>query len=371
MRVVQLPLQGTGGQPIELQVRPIRSTIDTQPLTSELEDYRDLLVATDKDEGTVEAYIYQLRSLLEAAQGYDSLIALFLDPTVLGRALVNDRSKYGRQLSRWTLAQRRSAIRSFARMMGPQLKRLTGRDPLEIIVEALRLSSERVGIGFRLTGGVPRRRGGPHPSPDEVAAITREAARAPGFEGHRNLAFFWILFESGSRVNALREVSCADLVELPMGGVRLQIHAKGKSQRREIELTRHSWDLLRTYIEQFNCQTATSERIPPIVIGERTPLWRGTGGGLWPYNSVSNTFQGACLNAGTQAYILHSLRRAFASQAAAFLPRHTVALSGGWSRTRRMDDHYIRAQPRSVEEKLSTPLADSIRILGNASSTSL
>ena len=371
MKVVQLPLEGTGVQPIELQARPVHRPIDAQPLSSELEEYKDLLAATGKDEDTIKAYIYQLRSLLKAAQGYESPMAFFLDPKALGRALVNDTSKDGRQLSKWTMAQRRSAIRSFARMMGPQARRLTGRDPLGIVEEALRLSTERVGGGFRLTGGAPRRRGGPHPSPDELAAIIQETAREPGFEGHRNEAFLWILFESGSRVNALREASCADLVELPMGGIRLQIHAKGRSQRREIELTPHGWDLLRTYIEKFNCQTATDARMPPIVIGERTPLWRGARGGLWPYDGVSKTFQRACLNAGTRAYILHSLRRALASQAAATLPRHTVALAGGWGGTRRPDDHYIRVQPRSIEEKLSSPCWESKRILGDASSTSL
>ena len=371
MNESQLPFEEDRAQPVEIPPKESKSPLVTRPLSRELERYRRLLVATGKPEGTAKKYIQHLRRLAEIAEAPENIMGLFSNPEALGRALVNDRSSAGSQLSRWTLAGRRSAIRSFARMMGPQLRRLTGRDPLRIVQEALRLSSERVGTGFRLTGGAPRRRGGPHPSPDELVAIIREAGQAPGFEGHRNTAFFWILFETGSRVNALREASCADLIKLPMGGARLQIHAKGKSRRREIELTPHGWDLLHTYIQKFNCQTATNARISPIVIGERTPLWRGTRGGSWPYPSVSKAFQSACLNAGTRAYVLHSLRRAFASEAAATLPRHTVARAGGWSGTRRMDDHYIRAEPRSIEEKLSTPLDDSIGISGDESRTSL
>ena len=39
MKVVQLPLEGTGVQPIELQARPVHRPIDAQPLSSELEEY--------------------------------------------------------------------------------------------------------------------------------------------------------------------------------------------------------------------------------------------------------------------------------------------------------------------------------------------
>ena len=77
------------------------------------------------------AYHYQLRAHLRVAARLAGRTVgigdLFADPALLGRVLVDDlaQGRAGR-LSKWTLAQRRSAIRSFVTLMRPELLPLLG-----------------------------------------------------------------------------------------------------------------------------------------------------------------------------------------------------------------------------------------------------
>jgi hypothetical protein len=94
-----------------------------------------------------------------------SLSDLFSSPSLLGALLTDDVGTLDdRQLSRWTLAQRRSAIRSFATLMRPELLQMTGVDPHVQLDKALRNVAERVAGGYRPTGGAPRHRGGYAPT---------------------------------------------------------------------------------------------------------------------------------------------------------------------------------------------------------------
>ena len=116
-----------------------------------------------------QAYQYHLRSTLTIASRLAgravTCVDLFQDERLLGRALVDDTAPtLGHQLSKWTLAPRRSALRSFAKLMRPELLTLLGVDPHDRLDRALRAVAERVGGGYRLTGGAPRRRGGTAPS---------------------------------------------------------------------------------------------------------------------------------------------------------------------------------------------------------------
>src|SRR5262249_28054803 len=143
---------------------------------------------------------------------------LFRDEQLLGNALVEDTAPtLGTRLSKWTLAQRRSAIRNFVTLMRPELLALLGEEPHDRVDRALRAVAERVGTGYRLTGGAPRRRGGWAPSEPEIRALLDALGAAPGYRGTRNLAFFSILAETGARVNALRNLDGADCFEMPSG----------------------------------------------------------------------------------------------------------------------------------------------------------
>ena len=307
---------------------------------------------------TREAYIFQLTQLVAAGRRHGlrerhGLITLFRDERLLGLALTDDESAGGGMLSRWTLAQRRTAVRSFARLMAPELRSLLAEEPEAVVVRALRRVAERVGGGYRLTGGTPRHRGGRAPTPAEVDAIVEEVGKAPGFKGARNRAFFTLLHETGSRVNALRGITGDAMVVLPGGRMRLMLPAKGQATPREVELSERAAGLLLEYVSAFNRHAVVAGRSERITIGEPELVWRSSWGIRWAYHGVAETFARACLAAGVHAYTLHSLRRAFATDAASTLPRHTVARAGGWQGLDRLDNHYIRPRNEVIIRKLT------------------
>ena len=198
---------------------------------------------------------------------------LVRDEELLGRVLVDDTAPtLGTRLSRWTLAQRRSAIRDFVTLMRPELMALLGEDPHDRLDRALRAVAERVGAGYRLTGGAPRRRGGRAPSGRRSGRTGRRRAGSWLSSALRNRAFFTILAETGARVNALRQLDGADCVEMPSGRLRLFLHEKGKAEPREVELSREAADCV-TRVRR-GVQLSGSR---PTVAGARPPRRAGAG----------------------------------------------------------------------------------------------
>ncbi len=128
--------------------------------------------------------------------------------------------------------------------MRPELLALLGVDPRQVLDIALRGVAERVGTGYRLTGGTPRRRGGRAPTGEEIDAVVAKVGMAPGFLGHRNTAFVAILAATGARVNALLRLDGSDCVLMPSGRLRLFLHEKGKLRQREVELSARNAELL-------------------------------------------------------------------------------------------------------------------------------
>lgn len=335
--------------------RPFPSGDTTSPTL--LAQYVQRLAHTGLSAKTQQAYIFQVGQLLGAARrhgfsGHGSLLALFRDDRLLGLALTDDASATAGILSRWTLAQRRSAVRAFARLMAPELRPHLSDEPETIVARALRGRAERVGSGFRLSGGAPRRRGGPVPPRTEVAAIIAEAGRAEGYKGARNHAFFTLLYETGSRVNALRGLTGDAVFVMPSGRLRLMLHAKGQAMPREVELSQLAAARLTAYVASFNREATIAGRCERITLGEPGPVWRSSWRGQWAYDGVVETFQRACFATGAPAYGIHALRRAFATDAAATLPRHVVARAGGWRGLQRLDNHYIRPHRETVADKL-------------------
>lgn len=308
----------------------------------------------------IAAYRYQLCAVLRAASRLAgvrvALPELFRDEALLGRAIVDDVAADGRaKLSRWTLAQRRSAVRSVASMMRPELLPLLGEEPGRVVDRALRGAAERVGAGYRLTGGTPRRRGGFAPSRDQVAALLVAVGRAPGYEGPRNRAFLGILAGTGSRVNALRLLDGADCLVLPNGRLRVYLHEKGKSERREVELSAEAARDLQAYAQAFNRHAAARGCTGRVRLGEPGAVWRNADGRRWGYGAVVELLRAGCVAAGIPPCGPHALRRAFATEAASRLPRHVVAQAGGWQGIERLDEHYVQPRDATIWEKLSGP----------------
>ena len=285
------------------------------------------------------AYRRQMKStLLIASRLVGSAVTvadLFQNEQLLGRSVIDDEARgRGSPLSKWTLAQRRSAIRKFVTLMRPELTRILGADPNVVLDRALRAVAERVGGGYRLTGGTPRRRGGRAPSEGQIRDVLDALGQAAGYRGVRNCAFFQILAETGARINALRRLDGTDCVEMPSGRLRLFLHEKGKAAPREVELSHDAARALRAYTEAFNYHAAVRRWRVRVRLGEPSPVWRNSALGCWSYNDVLATLRAACLAAAVPLFTPHALRRAFATDAASVLPRHIVAQAGGWQGVR-------------------------------------
>ena len=92
------------------------------------------------------------------------------DEGLLGQVLVTDEREDGGRCSKSTIAHRRTAIRSVVTMLRPELQSALGRDPHDVIRDALRAVAERRGGGYRISAGTPRTRGGPTPNAEELRA---------------------------------------------------------------------------------------------------------------------------------------------------------------------------------------------------------
>jgi integrase len=304
------------------------------------------------------AYAYQMRSMLAIAtrvSGQPVTCAdLIQDEKLLGRVLVHDIAPtLQTQVSRWTLAQRRSALRSFAALMRPELLALLGEEPLDRVERALRSVAERIGAGYRLNGGAPRRRGGRAPTAGQIADVLEAVGREPGYRGDRNLAFFTILAETGVRVNALRMLDGADCIEMPNGRLRVFLHQKGTGEPREVELSHDAAAKLRAYVGAFNYHAAVRRWPVRVRLGETGAVWRNSPRGRWSDADIRATLGAGCSAAEVLAFTSHAFRRAFATDAASVMPRHTVAQAGGWKGLERLDDHYVQPRAATIREKLA------------------
>lgn len=63
--------------------------------------------------------------------------------------------------------------------------------------------------------------------------------------------------------------------------------------------------------------------------------------------------KGAAIRANVTPFTSHALRRAFATEATESVSRAIAAIAGGWTSTRRMDDHYTQPSMTKVMRQLS------------------
>ncbi len=318
--------------------------------------FEQRLTSAGRSKATCKAYLYQISVILQVAARLAgqplSVVDLFCVPYLLGRALVEDRPRVtGIQLSRWTLDQRRSAIRSLATFAWPELAARTGGDPHQLLDTALRSVAQQVGTVFRLPGGRPRKRGGVTPEREQIRAVIEVSGAAPGYRALRDKAFLTILAESGARVNALRTLDGTRCYELSDGTLRLFLHEKGKLRPRQIELSAVATARLRAYIAMYNQVQIHLGRATRIRLGKPGPMWRNSSRGCWPYGDLRLRLRKVCVQAEVRPFTPHALRRAFATDAARVFPRHEVALAGGWRGSDRMDEHYITVRPSELAKK--------------------
>ena len=131
------------------------------------------------------------------------LIGLFREPLLLGAILVAaERAGGGSEVSGWTVANRRTAMRSVAGLLAPELEAAGISEPSSVVDEALRACAERVGMRYRLPKAPVRNRGGHAPSPADVRAVMTAMREEPGWAGRRDAILVELMFVTGCRVNA-------------------------------------------------------------------------------------------------------------------------------------------------------------------------
>jgi integrase len=153
-------------------------------------------------------------------------------------------------------------------------------------------------------------------------------------------------------INALRELDGRDCVRLSTGRLRLFLYEKGKQEPREVELSLDVSRALQVYVEAFNQCATQSGWQARMRLGEPGPIWRQPRGDYWQYRDIVATLRTGCASADTPDFTPHELRRAFASDTASGLPRHTVAQAGGWKGVECLDNHYIQPREPSIWSKL-------------------
>ena len=195
--------------------------------------------------------------------------------------------------------------------------------------------------------------GGPTPTRDEIQAILAAMGRTAGWAGLRDRAFATLLGSTAARVTALRTLDAADCHVLPDDRVRIFLHQKNGRARHEVELDRESRAALRLYVLGFNETMQAAGRLDRIALGQPGPVWRTARGTQLPDKTMRAALQRACCLAGTPDYTPHAFRRAWATGAAAVLPRWEGALGGGWRGTARFDASYVTPRRTAVWTKLS------------------
>jgi integrase len=281
-----------------------------------------------------------------------AILDLFRDETLLGQVLVSDRFADGRMCSKSTMAHRRTEARSLATILKPELRTYLGRDPHDVIRDALRTFAERRGGGYRITGGTPRSRGGPTPTKPELQGIVSAIGQGTGWVGLRDRAIAALLAGTASRVTAMLTLDGADCHVLPGDRVRLLLHQKNGRERHEVELDQASATALRLYVAAYNDAMQCAGRQHRITLGAPGSIWRTERGTRMPAQSFRDALKRACEMAGTRNYTPHAFRRAWATSASEVLPRWEGALGGGWHGTERFDASYVTPTRTAAWQKL-------------------
>ena len=132
------------------------------------------------------------------------------------------------------------------------------------------------------------------------------------------------------------------------------IYARVSSARQKKDETIGSQTAaLHAYAEAFNYHAAVRRWTVRVRLREPGIVWRNSPRGCWSYDDILATLRAGCSAADVPAFTPHALRRAFATDAASILPRHTVAQAGGWKGLERLDDHYVQPRGATIHEKLS------------------
>ena len=282
------------------------------------------------------------------------LIGLFREPLLLGAILVAaERAGGGSEVSGWTVANRRTAMRSVAGLLAPELEAAGISEPSSVVDEALRACAERVGMRYRLPKAPVRNRGGHAPSPADVRAVMTAMREEPGWAGRRDAILVELMFVTGCRVNAALGLLGASITRRTGGRGLIQVHAKHHRDSGEFLIPAALMRQIDNYVSDFNSWSRARSLGMRVGVGIPGPLWRSHTGRPFRYRPFVARLTAACRRAGVERLTPHAFRHAFASTATESLDRATVARAGGWSSPRLMDAHYMERTMDVAKRKVA------------------
>lgn len=280
-----------------------------------------------------------------------TVVDLFHHPLLLGSVLTESkRAGGGPEVSGWTVANRRTAMRSIAGLMAPELAAAGIDAPVAVVDSALSACAERVGTHYRLPKAPSRNRGGRAATPTEVRAVTDAMRKEPGWAGQRDAILVELLFLTGTRVNATLALDGAALGERSDGRGVMRVHAKHRRDSGEFLVPVSLMERINDYVSQFNGWARIRGLHTSIGVGVPGALWRTPSGKPLGYGSFVGRLTAACEEADVARLTPHAFRRAFATIATESLDRRTVSRAGGWLNTRLMDTHYVQ-RPAEVTKR--------------------
>jgi integrase len=283
-----------------------------------------------------------------------TLLELFREPLLLGSVLVESkRAGGGTEVSGWTVANRRTAMRSVAGLMAPELTAAGIEDPVAVVDDALRACAERVGTRYRLPKAPVRDRGGRAATPTEVRSVSNAMRSKPGWAGQRDAILVEILFVTGARVNATLALEGASLTTGADGRGVMQVCAKHRRDSGEFLVPADLMSHIDGYVSEFNAWSRARGLPVRIGVGAPGPLWRSPTGRPFEYGSFVARLTVACQQADVERLTPHAFRRAFATTATEALDRRTVSRAGGWLNTRLMDAHYVQRPAEVAKRKVA------------------
>jgi integrase len=256
------------------------------------------------------------------------------------------------QLRKYTLRQRRVAIRSFARTMADLDPEGRALDELDCLVdEGLRKAGAWRGMRATIDAGAKHRR---HRRPTEEE-LEKVAAVAGGsrttFLGRRNRAALYFMARVGARSMTLLAMDGSDF-QWRRGKLFARIREKGRRGRRPIEVPADIVPLLRAYIDSFNgqalargwgCEIGPGVKGPLIGFAVKGPFWRGPGGKPLTYHALLGMARTSASIAGVPDFHLHGLRHMRAGYLGKHLDSDEAALAGGWRGPGVYERHYASA----------------------------
>ncbi len=302
----------------------------------ELDGFFDALIAQDVvTAGSARSYKKALTCAVKQAQRFlgRRLASLreFYVVDVIAAVAADDVTLDGAgQLSRYSLRQRRVAMRAYVRYVG--LDDIQFEDADEILDNGLRRAARRKPMRYTIDAGRPE---GTHrcPTIEEVEKVIAVAGVArTSFVGPRNAAIFALGMHAGMRASEIIAMRGSDFSER-RGQLFLLKKKKGSNERVEIEVPDAVIPYLVRYIERCNGYAAARGWQSRIGFGVDGAFWRSCRERPLTYHGLGAMVRTYTRISGVEPFVAHGLRHLRAAVLGDVLVPEEAALAGGWKNT--------------------------------------